>query len=106
MPIYKDEMLKVLWKFKMGTGIVVKMKNKGLITGFMIDIYNDDNGLDFGTEGYEEYDSCVIYVTKLSRDHNGEIYQPGQLTEINCKMPVEQIQLFDGTVIWKSSESK
>ena len=27
MPIYKDEMLKVLWKFKMGTGIVVKMKN-------------------------------------------------------------------------------
>lgn len=106
MPIYKDEMLKVLWKFKMGTGIVVKMKNKGLITGFMLDIYEDDNGLDYGAEGYEEYYSCVINVSKLSIDYKGEIYQPGQLTEINYKMPVEQIQLFDGTVIWKSSESK
>ena len=97
-----DKMLDAIIKFPNGTGLIVKMKNGGLITGFIDTIYEDDNGLDFGTEGYEEYDSCVIYVTKLSRDHNGEIYQPGQLTEINCKMPVEQIQLFDGTVIWKA----
>ena len=101
-----DEMMRAIIKFPNGTGLIVEMKNRGLITGFIDTIYKDDNGLDFESEGYEEYDSCVIYVTKLSRDHNGEIYQPGQLTEINYKMPVEQIQLFDGTVIWKSSESK
>ena len=101
-----DEMMRAIIKFPNGTGLIVEMKNRGLITGFIDTIYKDDNDLDFESEGYEEYDSCVIYVTKLSRDHNGEIYQPGQLTQINCKTPVEQIQLFDGTVIWKSSESK
>lgn len=97
-----DEMLKAIDQFPMGTGLIIKMKNGGTITGFVDTIYEDDNGLDFGSEGYEEFYSCVICVTKLSRISDDIVYQPGQLTEINCKCPVMQVQLFDGSVIWKS----
>ena len=47
-----DKMLDAIIKFPNGTGLIVKMKNGGLITGFIDTIYEDDNGLDFGTDGY------------------------------------------------------
>ena len=101
--MFLDKMLKAIMHLPMKTGLIVTMKNGETITGIIDTLYEDDNDLDFGSEGYEEFYSCVIEVTEVSRVSN-TVYQPGQLTEIKCKCPIEQVQLFDGTVIWNASE--
>ena len=101
--MFLDKMLKAIMHLPMKTGLIVTMKNGETITGIIDTLYEDDNDLDFGSEGYEEFYSCVSEVTEVSRVSN-TVYQPGQLTEINCKCPIEQVQLFDGTVIWNASE--
>lgn len=100
-----DEMTHAIAKYPNKTGLVIKMANGSIITGIIDTMYEDDN-LYEDSEHFDEYYSTVICLTEDYMLPTGELKKTGELTEINYHMPIKQIGLFDGTVIWSANQKE
>ena len=62
-------------------------------------LFETDNGIELGEDGYEEYNACamrVIEIVVLGKDHH---FEEGKLTEINYHNYPLSIKTSSGEII-------
>ncbi len=95
-----DDLLCSINKYPNGTKLIVKLNNGVKIKGEIDTIYETDNGIEAGNNGYKEYYACVFKVESfLDNTREGDI-KVGSLIEISMQEPPLGVWLEDNTKVW------
>jgi len=97
-----DELLSAINKYPNGTILMSEWDSGLKIKGEIDTIYETDNGLEEGEDGFKEFYACVLNILDLiSFPIDGTQAKAGSLIEISMQDPPAKICLLDGIVIWE-----
>ena len=89
-------------KYPNGEKMVIYDRNGAVWKGKLDTIYESDNGLDDGENGYEEYHACLFKVIDVIKPGKNSI-KVNDWVEISRLNPPEQIFDSKGLQIWGQS---
>lgn len=76
---------------------------ENLILSVMLeDLYDSDNGEEYGSKEYDEYNEWVVHIKKVIKDKDG-IVSGKEFLVLNYKNFPEKITTLDGKLIYKKT---
>ena len=95
-------MIKSIKDYPNGTVLVVEWADRHMVIGKIDTIYETDNGLDIGEEGYKEFYACLLKVEKILHCSKKEPnYLISDFIEISMQNTPSKISLKEGKTIWE-----
>jgi hypothetical protein len=74
-----------------------------IISVVLEDFYDSDNGEEYGSENYDEYNEWSVHIKEILKDKNGIIFGKEFLV-LNYKNFPQKISTSDGQIIYKNDQ--
>lgn len=75
-----------------------------IISVVLEDFYDSDNGEEYGSENYDEYNEWSVHIKEIQKDKNG-VFFGKKYFALNYKNFPQKISTLDGQILYKGVQS-
>ena len=75
-----------------------------IISVVLEDFYDSDNGEEYGSENYDEYNEWSVHIKEIQKDKNGVFFGKKYFV-LNYKNFPQKISTLDGQIAYKGVQS-